>query len=294
MEIRHLKLIKVVSEEGTLSRAVNKLLLSQSALSHQLKEIETLLGTPVFYRVNKKLVLTENGKVLLKCAQTVLHELEHVEMEIRKRVSGESGKLRLATECYTCYHWLPAILKKFSVEFPNVEIAISTEDTTNPHHLLLHGKVDLALIHRKKDEKSIQYTELFKDELVAVVPATHPWANRKSVSAKDFAKETLITHTRKVEQSVFYEKVLIPEGIRPRKVIYIQITEAAIEMVNAGLGIAVMAGWLIKPYIGNQKVKAVRINRGLFRVWYIAVVKQQAKPAFLNYFVQQLKQNQST
>src|SRR5688572_24167964 len=99
MEIRHLKLIKVVSEEGTLSRAVNKLLLSQSALSHQLKEIETLLGTPVFYRVNKKLVLTENGKVLLKCAQTVLHELEHVEMEIRKRVSGESGKLRLATEC---------------------------------------------------------------------------------------------------------------------------------------------------------------------------------------------------
>jgi len=69
MEIKHLKLIETVSEEGSLTKAVDKLFLTQSALSHQLKEMESQLGTQVFHRVNKKLVLTGAGKIVLKSAK---------------------------------------------------------------------------------------------------------------------------------------------------------------------------------------------------------------------------------
>ncbi len=96
MEIKHLKLIETVSEEGSLTKAVDKLFLTQSALSHQLKEMETQLGTQVFHRVNKKLVLTGAGKIVLKSAKKILKEIDDIQLEIKKYISGETGNIRLA------------------------------------------------------------------------------------------------------------------------------------------------------------------------------------------------------
>jgi len=101
MEIRHLKLVKTVAEEGNLTSAGKKLFLSQSALSHQLREIEDKFGTPIFQRVNKKMVLTQVGNRILRTADTILCELEKVENDVRSVVSGDAGILRISTECYT-------------------------------------------------------------------------------------------------------------------------------------------------------------------------------------------------
>ena len=107
MEIRHLKLIREVARTKSLSKAKDSLYLSQSALSHQLKEVEGQLGTQLFHRVNKQLILSTAGKMVLDSAEKVLTELESTERSIKKYVSGQSGTIRLATQCYTCYHWLP-------------------------------------------------------------------------------------------------------------------------------------------------------------------------------------------
>jgi len=101
MEIRHLKLVKIVAEEGNLTDADKKLFLSQSALSHQLREIEDKFGTPIFQRVNKKMVLTQVGNRILRTADTILCELEKVENDVRRVISGDAGMLRVSTECYT-------------------------------------------------------------------------------------------------------------------------------------------------------------------------------------------------
>ena len=94
MEIRHLKLVKTVAEEGNLTSAGKKLFLSQSALSHQLREIEDKFGTPIFQRINKKMVLTQVGNRILHTADTILCELEKVENDVRSVVSGDAGILR--------------------------------------------------------------------------------------------------------------------------------------------------------------------------------------------------------
>ena len=84
MDIKHLKLVKTVEEEGSLTKAGDKLFLSQSALSHQLKEMETQLGASVFHRLNKKLVLTSVGKIVLQSAHKVLQELEKAKIEVNR------------------------------------------------------------------------------------------------------------------------------------------------------------------------------------------------------------------
>lgn len=290
MELRYLRLITAVAEEGTLTRATNKLFLSQSALSHQMKEIEQEVGTPVFLRVNKKFVLTDAGKILYNTAQKVLATLEESEIELKKSLKGDIGKIRLCTECYTCYHWLPPILKNYSFDHPNIEVVVNTDNISKPLEQILNAKLDIAVIHRRVENGQLEYTELFEDELVLVVSRDHPLNKKKYIFAKDFADQTLITHAKNYQKSSIYERLLIPESVKPRKVIYMQITEAAIEMIKAGLGVAVMAKWAMKPYVENRSVNIMPITRkGLWRKWYVAALKNTSRPSYLTDFIEQLR-----
>src|SRR5690606_14802277 len=235
MEVRHLKLIKEVAEKGSLSKAKDTLFVSQSALSHQLKEVESQLGAQLFHRVNKKLVLTGAGKILLDSAEKILKEIENVEVLVKKYAGGDKGNVRMATECYSCYHWLPSLMLGFNKEFPQVEIEISPEYSNEPINHILQGKLDLAVVSGNVSNPNITATELFTDELLAVVPSNHPWTKKKFVEAKDFADEKLIIHSLPVETVTLFQKLLIPENVSPKKVIPIQITEAAVEMIKAGM-----------------------------------------------------------
>ena len=151
VEIRHLRLVTAVAQAGSLTKAGEKLHLTQSALSHQLKEVESELNTPLFYRLNKKMVLTPAGKIVLHSAGAILTDLERTKREVQRLISGEAGLLRISTECYTCYHWLPNLLRAYNAEFPNVEVQIVAEATRKPIAALYAGKLDVAIGYSKID-----------------------------------------------------------------------------------------------------------------------------------------------
>src|SRR5579859_5139196 len=106
MEIRHLNLIKTIAEEKGITRSQGKLFLTQSAISHQLKDIEGRIGVKIFYRTKNQWLLTEEGKVLYDAAVAVLGELETAMEKVNAMRGGHAGSIRISTECYTSYHWL--------------------------------------------------------------------------------------------------------------------------------------------------------------------------------------------
>src|SRR3954463_1497751 len=118
LEIRHLRLVAAVADVGSLTRAGDQLHLTQSALSHQLRDIESRLGAALFLRVGKRLVLTPAGERLLASATDVLARLERTEQDIREMGRDRAGSLRITTECYTCYHWLPPPLLAHPPQLP--------------------------------------------------------------------------------------------------------------------------------------------------------------------------------
>ena len=292
MEIRHLKLVKEVAEKGSLTKAMDTLYLSQSALSHQLKELEKQLGTPVFHRVNKKLVLTGAGRIMLDAAERILAELTNTEKAIKKFTSGDTGTIRIATECYTCYNWLPSLMCGFNKEFPNVEIEIFPEATNRPHNLILEGKLDLAITSDQISHPDLRSTELFNDELMACVPVGHPWASKPYVEPADFEGEQVIIHSFPLESVVLFRQLLIPEGIKPKKVIAVQVTEAIAEMVKANMGVKVVARWIIAPYLHDQRLALVPVTaKGLYRSWYAVTLNRSDTPQYLENFKSHLKCN---
>jgi LysR family transcriptional regulator for metE and metH len=290
MEIRHLRLIKAIVEEGSITKAIDKLHLTQSALSHQLKEAEYQLGTKIFLRQNKKLILTKAGEKIYATANEILDKLSDTEKEIKQLIFGEVGEIRISTECYSSYHWLPSVLKQFHLLYPNIELKIVMEATHYPLQKLQENILDIAIISDPIKDENIKYVELFQDEMMMVVAENHSWANKKYVVAQDFINEHLLIHSLPMETVTIHQFLLAPAKVTPKKITPLPLTEASIEMVKADMGIMAMAKWALQPYLKNNSIKAIKIGKnGLKRKHYIAYMSNKTYPDYFQHFIEFLQ-----
>jgi LysR family transcriptional regulator, regulator for metE and metH len=288
LDIKHLKLIIAVTEEKSVTKAGERLHLTQSALSHQLRDLEERLATPLFLRLNKKMVLTQAGERLLQSARQVLDELKHTEEDLKQMAASDQGALRLSTECYTCYYWLPELLREFSQKYPNIEIKIDLENTYEPLPALLKAKLDLAIVCDMPRDARLTYQPLFKDELVAVMPPDHPLAARNYLRAEDFADQHLFLCVSQ-KNSDLYQYVLNPANVSPARFSHVQMVEAIIEIVKAGLGISVLARWAVQTHLNAGTLVARSVTRkGLQRQWSAAFLRHDFQPAYIRDFVTML------
>jgi LysR family transcriptional regulator for metE and metH len=286
VELRHLKLVRVLAEVGTLTNASKRLYLSQSALSRQLGEIEEELGIPLFKRLKKRMVLTGAGKRVLEGAEAVLGEIRRLEGDIRHMASGETGTLRIAACSHTCFHWLPSVLKSFKQSYPGVEVVIDSSASHDPAGHLLSGAIDLSIVNVRGKEPRISYRKLFDDEMVALVNKHHQWAKKRHVTASDFADQHLINYDLPVEEVVFYQKILMPAGITPKSLTKLPLTDAIVEMVRAGMGVAVLNLWSVRPYLKSRELRGIRVTKtGFKRTWYAAVIRDTHHPPYLERFI---------
>jgi len=285
LEIRHLKLLTAVAEEGSVTEAGRRLHVTQSALSHQLRDAEEKLRTALFLRLGKKMVLTPAGEKLLESARKVLDELHCAEAQAAGLNDGTRGVIRLSTECYTCYHWLPPVLKKFHTKFPRVEVNIVLEATPRPIAALLEGKLDVAVTTSPSQKKNLRLTPTCEDEMVIVMAPQHRLASASHVQPRDLAGETVLVYPPKGE-SMLVEKVLRPAGVIPERVLEIPLTESMVDMASAGLGIAFLARWAVATYAHAGRIVTRPLSKGGFRrKWYAATLRSQPMSPYLAEFI---------
>jgi LysR family transcriptional regulator for metE and metH len=285
LEIKHLQLVAAVARTGSVTRAGDALNLSQSALSHQLRDIEDRLAAPLFHRVGKRMVLTAAGDAVLRAANQILDVVARTEDEIRKAGKEHGGLLRITTQCYTCYHWLPGLLKEYRLRHPNVDVHVDADATPRPIKSLLEGRIDLAIMSDPVRDRRFVLRPLFEDELVVIMAPTHRLAGRPVVEPAELADETLIIYPPR-EESTILQQVLTPAGVMPRAVQQVQLSEAIVELVKAGLGVAAMARWAVEPTVRAGALRTARLTRnGFRRKWSAAMLRDMADTAFANDFI---------
>ena len=289
LELRHLRLVRAVVEEGSLTAAAGRLALSQPALSHQLKDVEDRLGVALFERRGRSLVLTEAGDRVLGSARAVLGEVERAEADLAALASGRAGTLRVAAECYTTYHWLPDVVQAFAAEWPEVRVELATEATERPGEALAARALDVALVTLTGDlNGDVTLTPLFEDEVVAVVAEGHPWAGQPWVDPAEFAGEHVLTYQTCRERNCVL-RLVAAAGVSPGRVTPVpSSTEAVVGMVRAGLGVTTMAQWAASPYLGRGGLVALPVTEeGVRRTWH-AAARDEPGPAYLDAFVRAL------
>ena len=253
--------------------------------TRHLLDLETRLGLPLFHRLGKRMVPTPAGERLLAAARRALPQLADVEEDLRRLAGGRAAILRVSTECYTCYHWLPGVLPRFTRRFPQVDVQIVAEATHHPVPALLDGRIDLAIVSNDDHDDRLSYVPLFTDELVALLRPDHPLSAKPFLSATDFADQHLFVYLLPPSENDVFTKLLSPAGVVPRRVSAIQLTEGIIELVKGGAGIAVLARWAVAPHLKTGELRAVPLTRrGLERRWRAAMLRQRPVPLHLREF----------
>jgi LysR family transcriptional regulator for metE and metH len=289
LEVRHLALVGEIAATGSVTRAAERMHLTQSALSHQLRDLEERLGLQLFLRLGKRMVITPAGERVLASSRRVLDELARAEDELRIMSQDGIGVLRLCTECNTGYHWLPPLLQLFHRDHPGVDVQIVVDATLRPIEALLDGEIDLAIVTSAVEDKRLVASPLFQDELMAVVSPQHPLAVRTRIEPTDFSGQHLIVYTADRADSYTFTRILTPAGVEPGRVSAIPLTEAILEMVKAGLGVSVMPRWAIEPALETGTVRALRImRRGVHRSWMAVRLRERSEPRWQRAFIELL------
>src|SRR5690606_1820590 len=152
---------------------------------------------------------------LLKLADEVLPRVNAAARELRKLVSGRTGRMHLAIECHCCFQWLMPALDAFRALWPDVSLDLSAAFSFAPVPALVRGDLDLVITSDPIHLEAVRYVPLFRYELVLAVATRGTLANRKTVSPEQLAEHTLITYPVERERLDVFTAFLDPAGVEP-------------------------------------------------------------------------------
>jgi len=268
-----LELVDCIAACGSLTAASKRMHVTQSAVSQRLASLQARLGVRLFERNGGQLRLTRAGDRVLAGAKIVGAELQAVAADLASLVEQRDSQLRISTQCYTCYRWLPFVVRDMRRLYPDLTVDVVPETTDTPYQALAEDRLDVALVSYPDRDSRLEAIPLFSDELYAVMSATHPLAGEAFLLPRQFADETLILYTG--NKHAIVEEVLAPAGVGPGRIIQVRITEAIVELARAGQGIAVIAGWAYDDLPDTEGLAIVRITRHGFRRTWRAVVNER-------------------
>lgn len=285
LELRHLRTLNALAETGSLSRAAERVHLSQSALSHQLRILERHYETPLVEREARPLRLTPAGRCLLELAHAVLPPIEDAERRIAQMIQGEAGQLRIAVECHTCFDWLMPAMDAFRERWPEVEMDIVSGFQSDAESLLEAGQADLVVVHDPiAPGRGLRLSPLFQYETVALMAPGHRLAAQAALQAEDFRDEMLISYPVPDDMLDVHKYVLGPAGVQPQRRTT-ELTVAILQLVASGRGIAALPRWSVQPYLERGYVAARPIGDGLWCELQVASHASFAELAYYREFI---------
>jgi LysR family transcriptional regulator, regulator for metE and metH len=286
LEFRHMETLVALAECGNLSKAAERLCLTQSALSHQLKALESHYGAAVVEKNVRPLRFTAIGQRLLTLARAVLPLVAEAGRDVARLAQGHAGPLRVVVQCHNCFDWLMPAMDSYRTLWPEVELDIISGFVADPLPLLERGEAELAVIHdQQPPHAQVAFSPLFRYQSVALMSPRHRLTAKPWLDAGDFAGETLITYPVPDEMLDVMKHCLIPAGVNPKRRTA-ELTVAILQLVASGRGIAALPSWTVGNYIERGYVVSRPIGpSGLHCELYAATTHAGAEAAYIREFI---------
>jgi LysR family transcriptional regulator for metE and metH len=272
IEIRHLQTLQAIADTGSLTRAAKRRNLTLSAVSHLVRELETLLGIELLDRRVKPIALTAAGSRLLVCAEAVLPLVASAEADLA-RLSGERrARLHLALECHSCFDWLLPALDTLREAWPELDLDLRLGPRFDPIPALLAGEVDAVLGTDRVDHPGLHYDGVFRYEIVLVTPKDHRLAKKRWLQPEDLLGEPFVTYPVDLERLDVVTRFLRPAGVEPVRARTAELTTILLQMVRSGRGVAALPRWAVVDSKNAGDLTMVRLGqRGLHSELFLAV-----------------------
>ena len=282
IELRHLKTLAALRDAGSLVEAAERVHLTQSALSHQIKDLEERLNCTLFIRKTKPICFTSAGQRLLALADDLLPMIRSAERDIARLAGGAAGRLNICIECHSCFDWLMPTIDHFRQNWPEVELDLSTGFTFLPLPALARGDLDLVITSDPEPRTGIHYEPLFSYESVLALGRQHRLIARKFIQPRDLAQETLITYPVEPGRLDVFSRFLDPASVEPADIRTAELTVMMVQLVASGRGVAALPNWALHEYLERDYVAARPLGeKGLWCTLYAAMREDQKEADFM-------------
>jgi LysR family transcriptional regulator, regulator for metE and metH len=273
VDIKLLRMLAAIDRHGSLTRAAQSLGITQSALSHHIKEAERRTAVAIFHRVGKRLRFSAIGEELLEAARTILAEVDRVEADLTLFREGYGPVVRLGSGAYGCEEWLPRFACDLTRSGSRFVVEVLETGLSFPLlNSVIDGQIDIAICGGEIADRRVRTFHLFDDQLVAVLPAKHRLASRSFLEPGDFADEVQLSYSTVSEKGFEDDRFFRPARVMPKRWLRAGDVAMIVEMVRHGLGITILNRWAVERRLagGGLVMKQLGQN-GLPTAWHAAI-----------------------
>lgn len=260
LEIKHFKSLQALAQTGSLIRAAERLFTSQSALSHQLKELEERLQVSLFERKSKPIRFTPQGETLLKLAASVLPDIAAVEAQLKGSHQSAVPLKTLGIECHACFQWLLPTIKHFNHQQMDYQLELISDTLFDGEQALLSGRADLLFTDQPVSNKQVLSSLIGKFEVLLAMASNDDLAQREVVTPSDLCSKRLLTYPLDPQKLDIFTDFLLPAHCQPHSVKQVDNSHTILQMVGAGMGVAALPDWLLRTYAEQQLVATAKLG----------------------------------
>lgn len=288
IELKHLRTLRALADTGTLQQTADLLCITQSALSHQVKELEFKLGQPLFRRKTQPVMFSAAGQKLLQLATEVLPKVDRTIAELKQPAAQQV--LRLCVECHACFHWLLPAVKQFEELSCNSSVEFVPLIEHNALDALAQNQLDVVLTSDKRMTQQISFFHLFDMELRLLVSPEHELANRPFIRDTDLQRQTLISYPLPQSRLDVFRYFLVPDNFQG-KLRQVEQASQILQLVAAGQGVSVLPSWMAQPFQQQGLLQAKALGQeGLWRPMYLACRRAEQESAAIKQLIDSIQQ----
>lgn len=241
LSLRQLEIFEKIASTGSVTRAGEELLLTQSAVSMALSQLEQLSSVPLFERSGRRLVLNDAGRLLLKEAREILRVVKRVEQQLQGDSGELVGELLVGGSTTIANYLLPSLLGAFARQYPMTRVQLRVGNTQQVADWLESGELDIAFVEGPCHSHGLVAVHWRDDELVVVVGAEHSWGREKRVTLEQLAAAPWIMREKGSGTREIFEDAMERADISYRIALEFGHTEAIKNGVAAGLGVSCLS-----------------------------------------------------
>ncbi len=248
-----------VARRGSISAAVEELVVSQPAVTARIQGLERTLGTELFVRTRSGSRLTEAGRALLPHAERTMTAVAAGRRAVADVLSGSGGRLTIGAAPAVSTYVLPAVLHRFQAEHPLVQLSVRSGHSEEVLDMVLREEVEIGLM-RPIQHAEVVTSPLYEDELILVVHRSHAFAAPGQIRMAQMATEHLILFDRTSSYHELTSSIFRQAGIDPRGYLEVDNIDAAKRMVEQRLGIALLPLTSVQAEIGSGRLAPVTVE----------------------------------
>jgi len=259
INLDRLRIFQAVAEARSFTRAAEVVHLTQPGISKHIKQMEEYYGLPLFDRLGKKVALTQAGEILSEATQEIMASVTAAEQRIEELKGLRRGKLVLGASFGPGIYILPDVLAVFRKQYPAVEVTVDISLSAKIVAKILANRLDLGLVSPEAHDPRLFSREFMTDELIAIVPRNHLWANKKRIRPQELLGETFIVEARGAGTRAVVEERLKQKGIVLTKVVDFGNVEGVKRAVEAGLGVSIQSRSVVEREIAAGSLTGVSL-----------------------------------